>query len=114
MRKGEKIKKFLILGFPTLIRVLNFLIWRFNSLLRCLGNFLIKHLDNCGFASRPKCGLDHILDTFPANSRGTRNIIPETTSSRTACCANCEHNREHFAGRLFGLKPLRPVRWYLQ
>ncbi len=69
MRKGEKIKKFLILGFPTLIRVLNFLIWRFNSLLRCLGNFRIKHVDNCGFAGHPKCGLDHILDIFPANSR---------------------------------------------
>lgn len=69
MRKGEKIKKFLILGFPTLIRVLNFLIWRFNSLLRCLGNFLIKHLDNHGFAGHPKCRLHNILDIFPANSR---------------------------------------------
>lgn len=79
MRKGEKINKFLILGFPTLIRVLNFLIWRFNSLLRCLGNFLIKHVDNCGFASLPEYRQDHILDIFTANSRGTRNITPETT-----------------------------------
>lgn len=55
MRKGEKIKKFLILGFPTLIRVLNFLIWRFNSLLCGLGNFRIKHVDNWDFASRQKC-----------------------------------------------------------
>ena len=69
MRKGEKIKKFLILGFPTLIRVLNFLRWCVNPLLRGLGNFLLKHVDNCGFASRPKCGLDHILDICPANSR---------------------------------------------
>ena len=69
MCKSDKIKKSLMPGFTTLIRVMNSLIWRVNSLLRCLGNFLIKHLDNCGFASRPKCGLDHILDIFPANSR---------------------------------------------
>ena len=87
MRKGEKIKKFLILGFPALIRVLNFLIWWGNSLLCGLGNFLIKHVDNCGFASLPEYRQDHILDIFTANSRGTRNITPETTSSRTACCA---------------------------
>lgn len=60
MRKGEKIKKFLILGFPTLIRVLNSLIWWGNSLLSGLGNFLLKHVDKCRFAGRPKCGQDHI------------------------------------------------------
>ena len=83
MRKGEKIKKFLILGFPTLIRVLNSLILWGNSLLRGLGNFLIKHVDNCDFVGHPKCGLDHILDIFPANSRETGNIMPETISRRT-------------------------------
>ena len=103
-----------MLGFTILICVQNFLIWWGNSLLCGLGNFLIKHVDNCGFASLPEYRQDHILDIFTANSRGTRNITPETTSSRTACCANCEHNREHFAGRLFGLKPLQPVRWYLR
>ena len=69
MRKGEKINKFLILGFPTLIRVLNFLIWRFNSLLRCLGNFRIKYVDNFGFAGHLEYRLHNILDVFPANSR---------------------------------------------
>jgi hypothetical protein len=62
-------KKFLMLGFTTLICVLNFLIWRVNSLLRGLGNFRIKHMDNLGFASRPKCGQDRIWRIFPANSR---------------------------------------------
>jgi hypothetical protein len=56
-------------GFTTLICVQNFLKWRVNCLLRCLGKFRIKHLDNCGFAGHPKCGLDHILDVFTANSR---------------------------------------------
>ena len=69
MCKSDKIKKSLMPGFTTLIRVMNSLIWRVNSLLRGLGNFLIKHVDNCGFAGGPKCGLDHILDIFPANSR---------------------------------------------
>ena len=75
-----------MLGFTTLIRVQNFLIWRVNSLLRGLGNFHIKHVDNWGFAGHPKCGLDHILDIFPVNSRKTENIMPETISRRTACC----------------------------
>ncbi len=77
------IKKSLMPGFITLIRVLNSLILCVNSLLRCLGNFLIKHVDNCHFASQPKCRQDHILDIFPANSRETGNIIPETISRRT-------------------------------
>ncbi len=58
-----------MLGFTILICVQNFLIWWGNSLLCGLGNFRIKHVDNCGFASRPKCGLDNILDIFTANSR---------------------------------------------
>jgi hypothetical protein len=53
-------KKFLMLGFITLIRVLNFLRWCVNSLLRCLGNFRIKHVDNWGFAERQKYRQDRI------------------------------------------------------
>ncbi len=83
--------KSLMPGFTTLIRVLNSLMLCVNSLLGYLGNFRIKHPDNCGFASRPEYRQDRILDIFPANSRETGNIIPETTWSRTACCANCEH-----------------------
>jgi len=74
-----------MLGFTTLIRVQNFLILGLNSLLRGLGNFRIKHVDNCGVAGCPKCGRGDVLHIFPVNSRETGNIMPETISRRTAC-----------------------------
>lgn len=60
MCKSNWVKKSLMPGFISLIRVLNSLISRVNSLLPGLGNFLLKHVDKCRFAGRPKCGQDHI------------------------------------------------------